>query len=207
MSVPARPFRSRTVRPPRDSPASTGCRRLRPRARKAVLAAHIVASGAWIGADLVLGVLVVTALSTSDAALAELCWRVLPLLVGPILTAGFGSLATGVLLGLGTHLGLVRYWWVGVKLVLTIVLLVLVTVLLRPGVLGVAGAATRGVELPDPTSLIFPPIVSGSVLVFMTVLSLYRPWGRIRRAPIFARPGAARTSVGAERRGQVRQAR
>lgn len=178
--------------------------RLRPRARKAVLAAHIVSSGAWIGADLVLGVLVVTALTTTDTGLVALCLRTLPLLVGPTLAAGLLSLGTGVLLGLGTHLGLVRYWWVATKLVLTVVLLVLVTVLLRPGVAGVADAVVRGVAPPDPASLIFPPVVSGTALVFMTVLSLYRPWGRIRRT---SATGTGHTPGGAGRPRRLPQAR
>ncbi|MDN5854664.1 MAG: hypothetical protein L0K86_17810 [Actinomycetia bacterium] len=203
--MPIRRTPSCIAGPTRDSRPWTAGRRLRPRARKALLATHIVASGGWIGADLVLGVLVVTALSTTDPALAQLCWRALPLLVGPILAVGLLSLGTGVLLGLGTHLGLVRYWWVTIKLVLTSVLLVLVTVLLRPSVTAVAGAVARGVQPPDPGSLIFPPIVSGTALVFMTVLSLYRPWGRIRSAPIAAggprvRPAAQRDAGNYRRR-------
>jgi hypothetical protein len=207
VSLPTRRSRSRTAGSTRDSEPSNGGRRLRPRARKAVLAAHIVASGAWIGADLVLGVLVVTALAATDTTLVELCLRVLPLLVGPILTVGLLSLGTGVLLGLGTHLGLIRYWWVATKIVLTVALLVLVTVLLRPGVADVASAAARGVQPPDAASLIFPPVVSGTALVLMTALSLYRPWGRIGRSPTSATPETAPTSGSAGRGRPLPQAR
>ncbi len=158
--------------------------RMRPRTRKGVLVAHIVAAGAWIGLDVMLGVLVFTPLLTSDAAVAALCYQVLPLLLWPILLSGLTCLVTGVVLGAGTHHGLVRYWWVLVKLVLNIVLTSLVVVLLGPAMDDAAEAGRRlaagdpvGVDLAN---LVFPPIVSGTSLVVATVLAVYKPWGRVR---------------------------
>jgi hypothetical protein len=158
--------------------------RMRPRTRKGVLVAHIVAAGAWIGLDVMLGVLVFTPLLTSDPAIAALCYQVLPLLLWPILTSGLTCLVTGIVLGMGTHHGLVRYWWVLVKLVLNVVLTLLVLVLLRPG-LDEAAAAGRqlaaGVSVGvDLSNLVFPPIVSGVSLLVATVLAVYKPWGRVR---------------------------
>jgi hypothetical protein len=46
--------------------------------------------------------------------------------------AGRWTLTSGVLLGLGTKYGLVRYWWVLVKLVINVVLVALVLILLWP---------------------------------------------------------------------------
>jgi hypothetical protein len=159
-------------------------RRMRPRTRKGVLVVHIVAAGAWIGLDVMLGVLVFTPLLTSDPAIAALCYQVLPLLLWPILTSGLTCLVTGIVLGMGTHHGLVRYWWVLVKLVLNVVLTLLVLVLLRPG-LDEAAAAGRqlaaGVSVGvDLSNLVFPPIVSGVSLLVATVLAVYKPWGRVR---------------------------
>ena len=54
--------------------------------------------------------------------------------VWPLLTAGLVCLASGVVLGLGTKYGLVRYWWVAIKLMLNIVLTALVLIALRPEV-------------------------------------------------------------------------
>jgi hypothetical protein len=158
--------------------------RMRPRTRKGVLVAHIVAAGAWIGLDVMLGVLVFTPLLTSDTAVAALCYQAMPLLFWPILVSGLMSLLTGVVLGLGTHHGLVRHWWVLVKLVLNVVLAALVVVLLGPAMDEAAEAGKRlaagvpaGVDL---SSLVFPPIVSGTSLVVATVLAVYKPWGRVR---------------------------
>jgi hypothetical protein len=158
--------------------------RMRPRTRKGVLVAHIVAAGAWIGLDVMLGVLVFTPLLTSDAALAALCYQAMPLLFWPILVSGLASLGTGVVLGLGTHHGVVRHWWVLVKLVLNVVLTSLVVVLLGPAMDDAAEAGRRlaaGDPVgPDPGNLVFPPIVSGTSLVVATVLAVYKPWGRVR---------------------------
>jgi hypothetical protein len=158
--------------------------RMRPRTRKGVLVAHIVAGGAWIGLDVMLGVLVFTPLLTSDTALAALCYQAMPLLFWPILLSGLASLATGVVLGLGTHHGVVRHWWVLVKLVLNVVLTSLVIVLLGPA-MDDAAEAGRRLAAGDPggtelANLVFPPIVSGTSLVVATVLAVYKPWGRVR---------------------------
>jgi hypothetical protein len=158
--------------------------RMRPRTRKGVLVAHIVAAGSWIGLDVMLGVLIFTPLLTSVTAVAALCYQVLPLLLWPILLSGLMCLVTGIVLGVGTHHGLVRYWWVLVKLILNVVLTLLVLVLLRPGL---DEAAEAGRQLAagrpagvDMSNMVFPPIVSGVSLVVATVLAVYKPWGRVR---------------------------
>jgi hypothetical protein len=162
-------------------------RRMRPRLRKGVLVAHIVAAGAWIGLDVMLGVLVFTPLLTQDPAVAALCYQVMPLLYWPILVSGLSSLVTGVVLGAGTHHGLVRHWWVLAKLVLNVVLTSLVVVLLGPAMDDAAEAGRRLADgLPvgfDQSNLVYPPIVSGTSLLVATVLAVYRPWGRVRRSP------------------------
>ncbi len=171
-----------TLNPPATTRDLRG-RRLRPRARKAALVVHIVAAGAWIGLDVMLAVLVFTALLTSDPGTAALCYQAMPLLISPLTASALACLASGVVLGLGTHHGLLRYWWVAIKLVLNIVLLVLIVVLLRPGL---QEAAEFGPQLDgrpatvDLSGLVFPPVVSSTALLIATILAVYKPWGRIR---------------------------
>jgi hypothetical protein len=93
-------------------------------------------------------------------------------------------LASGVVLGLGTKWGLIRYWWVAVKLALNVLLVALVPVALRPEVIEKAEQARR-FEAGEPASLavvdlIFPPIVSPSLLLVAFVLAVFKPWGLIR---------------------------
>lgn len=162
--------------------------RLRPRTRNRVLVVHVLSAGVWIGIDVVMAVLVFTALLTDDDRTKALSYQALDLfVVWSLLAVGLLSLATGVVLGLGTRYGLVRYWWVAIKLALNLLLAALVLVALRPEV---SDAAERGERFAagEPTSLavgdlIFPPIVSPIALLVAVLLAVFKPWGRIRKRP------------------------
>lgn len=165
--------------------------RLRPPTRKTLLVIHIASAGAWIGIDVVMGVMVFTALGGDDATRA-LCYRALELFAGwPLIVTGLICLASGVLLGLGTVYGLLRYWWVVVKLVLNVVLVALVAILLRPGVVELAEQGRRfeagQAAMLATGQLVFPPIVSTSALIFATTLAVFKPWGLIRKRQAPAR--------------------
>jgi hypothetical protein len=156
--------------------------------RKGVLVVHIVSGGAWIGIDVAMGVVIFTALLAEDGNTRALCYRALELFaVWPLLTAGLLSLASGIVLGLGTKWGLIRYWWVAIKLVLNVVLVALVPVLLRPQVIEMAEQGRRFMAGEAASlavgDLIFPPIVSPSALLVAFVLAVFKPWGRIRKRP------------------------
>ena len=160
--------------------------RLGARTRKGILVVHIVSAGAWIGIDVVMGVVVFTALLAEDDNTRALCYRALELFaVWPLIASGLLCLASGVVLGLGTKWGLIRYWWVAIKLVMSVVLVVLVAFLLRPGVIELAeqgrlfaAGETASLAVGD---MIFPPIVSTSALLLATVLAVFKPWGRVRK--------------------------
>jgi hypothetical protein len=162
--------------------------RLGARTRKGVLVVHIVSAGVWIGIDVVMAVVIFTALLADEESTKALCYQALELFaVWPLLTAGLVCLASGVVLGLGTKYGLVRYWWVAIKLVLNIVLTALVLVALLPEVTKAAEQGWR-FEAGEPASLvvgnlIFPPIVSPTALLIAVVLAVFKPWGRIRKRP------------------------
>ncbi len=159
--------------------------RLGSKTRKGVLVVHIVSAGAWIGIDVVMGVLVLTALFGDDETRA-LCYRALEMfVVWALIATGLVSLASGVVLGLGTKWGLVRYWWVAIKLALNVVLVALVPVALRPEVIEKAEQGRRFVAGEAASlavgDLIFPPIVSPTLLLVAMVLAVFKPWGRLRK--------------------------
>lgn len=169
---------------------------LKPAHRKLWLVLHIVSASAWIGVDVVVAVLVGVGELSDDPARRGLALQALgAFVVWPMLVSGLVCLATGVVLGLATKWGLIRYWWVAVKLVLNVALCTLILVLLRPGMPAiqaygaqVSAGSTAGF---DTSSLIMPPIVSLTLLSLATVLSVYKPWGRTR--PHRARPRPAET--------------
>jgi hypothetical protein len=155
--------------------------------RKGVLLVHIASAGAWLGIDVVMAVLVFTALLSDDDRTKALAFRALELVaVGPLLALGMVSLLTGILLGLSSKYGLVRFWWVTVKLVLNLLLTSLVLVALAPEIADAAARARQfDAGVPAPLGigdLIFPPIVSPTALLVAFVLAVFKPWGRIRRS-------------------------
>jgi uncharacterized membrane protein len=155
--------------------------------RKSVLVLHVASAGVWLGIDVVMAVIVFTALLTDDARTKALSFQALELFVlWPLLATGLVCLITGVVLGLGSKYGLIRYWWVAAKLALNLVLTALVLVALRPEVSEAARQA-RQFLAGGPVSLavgdlIFPPIVSPTVVLIAMVLAVFKPWGRIRRS-------------------------
>jgi NADH:ubiquinone oxidoreductase subunit 6 (subunit J) len=133
--------------------------RLGARSRKSVLLVHIASAGAWLGVDVVMVVLVFTALLSDDDRTKALSFRALELVaVGPLLALGLLCLLTG-----------------------------LVLVSLAPEVADAAERARQfdaGVPAPlGVGDLIFPPIVSPTALLVAMVLAVFKPWGFIRRQP------------------------
>ncbi|HYN92833.1 MAG TPA: hypothetical protein VES42_03180 [Pilimelia sp.] len=203
--------------PPRPAPATPGGARptrlpLRRGGRRAVLVVHLLAIGAWIGIDVLVAVLVATGRAADDRATRAVAYQALgSFVLWPMLAAGVAALVSGVVLGLGSAYGVLRYWWVGAKLTINVVLCLLVALALRPGLREVAayGDALAAGRPPvgDVSSLLFPPAVSLTALTLATVLSVYKPWGRITlfvrpRRPLPPgpdRPGANRPGPGRSR--------
>jgi hypothetical protein len=153
--------------------------------RKVTLVTHIVSAGAWIGIDVVVGALVLAGLLTADPTIQGVAYVALgSFVVVPMLVSGLVCLVSGLILGLGTRYGLIRYWWVAIKLVMNVVLCVLIVFLLRPGMPDIvehgrsllAGASSD----VDVSALFFPPIVSLAVLATAVVLSVFKPFGKVR---------------------------
>lgn len=151
------------------------------RLRKSILVTHVVSAGAWIGIDVVSAVLVVVGrVRAGDdrtavyQALAD--FFVVPLLLSA-LAAGVVCLVTGVLLGLATKWGLVRYWWVSVKLALNVVACVMLLLFLGP----ITELASGEQPLRDIWFVAFLATTAMVLLSFAMVLSVFKPWGRVRR--------------------------
>lgn len=153
--------------------------RLRGRIHKAVLCAHILASGGWFGTATVVAFCGMAAAATDDATLRQALYRVME--TAPWLSIPVGLLAggTGVVLGLGTAFGLLRHWWVVIKIAIALAVVVTDAVV----VARVARAAAGGDVIP---ALYGSTIAHVVVLGVATWLSVFKPrgrtpWGRHRR--------------------------
>jgi hypothetical protein len=140
--------------------------------RKAFLLVHILTAGIWLGVDVIVGMLVFGAWLSDDPGARDIAYRALgSYVLWPMLLSGLLCLASGVVLGLGSKYGLVRYAWVAVKLVLNVILCLLIILLLRPMLAQLAAGA------PGTNDLVFPPVVSTAALTFASWLSVFKPWG------------------------------
>jgi len=161
--------------------------RLTPLMRKALLVLHVIAGIGWIGVDIALLVLLFTARTSNDAALVMSGFNAIGLIVpAAVPPLSLSILVTGLILGMGTRWGLVRYWWVLVKLLLSLVMTVLVFFSLVPTVRGIAVLSTTTMSADSvraslgalPTMLLFPPSVSLLMLSVASILSIFKPWQR-----------------------------
>lgn len=149
--------------------------------RKPLLAAHVATTVAVLGADLALLALGLASLGGADPR------TIYPAasLVGARVVAPLAVLAlgTGLLLGALTPWGLLRYWWVTIKLAITAALTGLVLLVLVPAL----GAAAAAATAPDPGAggarlpLVVAPAIASALLALNVALAVYKPGWRLRR--------------------------
>lgn len=160
--------------------------RMGSRTRKGVLVVHLLSVGAWIGLDVAMAVVIFTSIGTDDERIRALCYQALELfVVWPLVVSGTVCLLSGIVLGLGTKYGMLKYWWVVLKLFLNLLLTGLALLSLRGGIADLADLGRQleaGARVAAGVGdMIYPPIVSPTCLLIAVLLSVYKPWGRIRK--------------------------
>ena len=166
--------------------------RLRGRVRDIALVLHVLSSVGWFGIAVAVAVAVVTAGLTGDHGLTHSLYRAVAASGWLSVPAGLVAALTGALMGLGTRYGLIRHWWVVVKTLVTIA--VVVTDAFLVSVFANSAAAT---DHPAPP-LFGATVAHVVVLVIATVLSVVKPkgltpWGR----RVLARQAAVRNAADA----------
>ncbi|MFF7179850.1 DUF2269 domain-containing protein [Streptomyces sp. NPDC008121] len=145
-------------------------------ARRALLVFHVAVSVAWLGLSVGLLTLGITAYTTGDPSLTQAAYRAMKVFADWLLVpVALGTLVSGLVLSLGTPWGLARHRWVWIKFWITMVTAAATVFALRPEI---EHAATAGT--PD-SSLIAAPTVSTVAYLFMTAISVLKPWGLTRR--------------------------
>lgn len=91
-----------------------------PTVRKGALTAHLTVSVGWVGAIVAYLALGLTASTTQDPETIRAAWISMEAIGWyALVPLALTSLATGLLMGLGTRWGLFRHYWVVFSLVLT----------------------------------------------------------------------------------------
>ncbi|MYT32419.1 MULTISPECIES: hypothetical protein [unclassified Streptomyces] len=166
--------------------------------RRALLVVHVAVSVGWLRLSAGLLALGITGSTAGSAAAAAGVYRAMRILTDfLVLPVALASLAGGVVLSLGTHWGLARHRWIVTKFRLTLAAVGLTVCALRPGTAGLAAAAVAGRPASDP-GLLATPAVSSARYLFLTAISVLKPWGRTRRG---GRPRGARPAGNRERTG------
>ncbi|MFE9661616.1 DUF2269 domain-containing protein [Streptomyces sp. NPDC005955] len=152
------------------------------RARRATLVTHIAFSAGWLGLSLALLALAVTAATTRQPDTVASSYRSISVFTDwLILPLSLTTLATGLVLSLGTPWGLLRHRWVLAKFCLTLAATTASAFAFRPEVSAAAARVTSGQPVESTIDLVLPPAVSLTTYVFITAVSVLKPWGLTRR--------------------------
>ncbi|TGK14137.1 hypothetical protein EHO60_01980 [Leptospira fletcheri] len=161
-----------------------------PSLRKFNLTTHVAVSVGWMGAVVSFLVLSIAGIASANAEVVRSSYISMDLVSKyAILPMSLASVLTGLILAFGTPWGLFRYYWVFIKFLLgvfaTIALILHQFVAISEASKGVM-IATAG-SFPNPgklgPQLVLDAALAFFVLFFATLLSVYKPWGMISKAP------------------------
>ena len=150
--------------------------------RKAVLSVHLTCSVGWIGTVVAYLGLGAAAVNTSDTQTIRSAWVAMEVIGWfVIVPLAILSLATGVVMSLGTKWGLFRYYWVVISLVLTLFSTVIL-ILHMPSVSSTVEVALQaeGAALEALGGDLFHPGIGLVILLIVHVLNIYKPPGLTR---------------------------
>jgi hypothetical protein len=145
---------------------------------------HILVTVGLFGADLVLVTLGFSAVFGAEpSTVYPAAQRIASTVVAPLALA---SLVSGVILARLSGWGLFRYWWVTLKLAITLVLTVVVLTVLVPRLGSAAAAATdqtaASFTVTERLPLALAPALATLFLILNVALAVYKPGWRVRRS-------------------------
>lgn len=158
-----------------------------PALRKLNLTAHVILSVGWLGSVAAFLALSIAGLASRDTETVRSAYVAMNLMGEfVIVPLSLAALLTGIVQSLGTEWGLFRHYWLLMKFLLTLaatflLLLHQYTAVERAAKL--ASAAEAG-AMPDigrtGTQLVGDAGLGLVVLLMITILSTYKPWGLTR---------------------------
>lgn len=169
--------------------------------RKAALTLHVTSSVGWLGAVAAFLALAVPGVIGADPVTVRASYVAMGVLARVVIVPlAVTALLSGVLSSLVSPWGLIRHYWVAIKLVLTAVATVVLLLQLAPIGRLADLAALAPVPPQDPREARLSLVVHAGgglvVLLTTTVLAVYKPSGitgygwrrRQRRTPASTRP-------------------
>lgn len=151
--------------------------------RKLLLAVHVASSIGWFGALAAFIALATTGRVSGDPELVRACYLVMKIImVFVILPFGPVALTTGVTLGMLTSWGLVRHYWVLLKLVITSIATFLLIVHVTPVQILSDAAANGTLSTRNWIQVQILAFACGALMMVSTsmTLAVFKPRGLTR---------------------------
>jgi uncharacterized membrane protein len=156
-----------------------------------LLSLHILFSSIMFGGNVVFLIASISAATTSDQQVFQACYTIMHLLSKTTVRASaVGTVVTGILLSVWTHWGLLKYYWIIAKEVLTLfsVALGVVGIYMWTKQTAALSSAQGFLALHDPVftsknSMLWIGIVLQIIsLAALIIISVFKPWGKRKRA-------------------------
>lgn len=158
-----------------------------PKLNRVMLTTHITVSVGWFGAVAVFIALAITGIASANMQLARSSYLAMELsgwfVIVPFCIA---SLVTGVIQALGTKWGLLKHYWIVVKLILTLFATVALLLHMKP-IGDLSLAASSNVDFTNALPDLKLQIVVNAGAAFLLLLaiitiSVFKPWGKTKWA-------------------------
>ncbi len=156
-----------------------------PALRKFALTAHVACSAGLLGAVASFLVLAVAGLTGGDDGIVRAAYGAMKLIAWlVIMPLALAALLTGLVQSLGSKWGLLRHYWILVKLAITMAVAIILLIQLEP-ISNMADAASAAALSPADfraarISLVIHAAGGLVVLLLPVALSLYKPQGLTR---------------------------
>lgn len=151
-----------------------------PRLRKAVLVVHVAVSVGWLGIAAVMIILGIVLRHTQDPAITRGGYQMMAVLDdGIVIPVALLTLTSGIVSGLSSNWGVLKYYWILAKLGLVLLAMANGFFFLHTW----TGQALAHAADAHPVRglLIVGNLAAFALLAAATVLSIYKPWGRTPR--------------------------
>jgi hypothetical protein len=151
-----------------------------PGLRKLTFTTHVTSSVGWLGAVLAFLALALMGLTSEDEATVRGAYLVMaPAAWFVLVPLAHASLLSGIVISLGTPWGLIRHYWVLLKLLITAFATVILLIYMGTfrQMAGVAADPIVDLGLVRNPSPVLHAILALVLLVIATVLGVYKPFG------------------------------
>jgi hypothetical protein len=157
---------------------------MNPRLNKLTLTSHITFSVGWFGAVVVFLIFAIIGLNTHNEQQMRSAYLAMEMSAWFVIVPfALASLITGIIQAIGTKWGLLKHYWIAVKLFLTTFSTIILILHLKPIIYLARLANDNSISAIKQSGLQIQLIADAGaailVLLAAITISIYKPWGKI----------------------------